>query len=291
MNKIESSELIINKRGAVYHLDLRPEEIADTIITVGDPSRVGRISCHFDHIEYQTSNREFISHTGTTGNKRITVISTGIGTDNIDIVLNELDALVNIDLETRLVKHEKKQLNIIRLGTAGALQKDIAIDSIVASTHGIGLDNLMHFYPFSNNNEEHDIARAFKQHTLMSSSTSDPYVFGAGAFLLAKLVDRTAAGLTVSCPGFYGPQGRNLRLGLSMANLNELLTSFQFGNHRILNFEMETSAIYGLGKCMGHQCISFSTIVANRITKEFTSNAEAAVDKMIEYVLERVERS
>lgn len=288
MNKIETSELIINKRGAVYHLDLRPEEIADTIITVGDPSRVGKISCHFDQLEFQASNREFLSHTGFLGNKRITVISTGIGTDNIDIVLNELDALANIDLETRLVKNEKKQLNIIRLGTAGALQKDIAIDSIVVSTHGIGLDNLMHFYPFNNNSEELDIARAFKQHTQMSSSTSDPYVFGAGAFLLAKLVDRSAAGLTVSCPGFYGPQGRNLRLGLSMANLNELLTSFQFGNHRILNFEMETSAIYGLGKCMGHQCISFSTIVANRITKEVTLNAEAAVDRMIEYVLERI---
>lgn len=289
MNKIASSELIINPRGAVYHLDLTPGEIADTIITVGDPARVEKISCYFDQLEHRSSHREFITHTGTIGNKRLSVVSTGIGTDNIDIVMNELDALVNIDLGTRLEKKEKKQLNIIRLGTAGALQKDITIDSIVASTHGIGLDNLMHFYPFNNNHEELEITRSFNEHTHLSTKLSAPYVFGASAFLLAKMVDQVHAGVTVSSPGFYAPQGRNLRLGLTNPNLLEQLESFRLGNHRILNFEMETSAIYGLGKCMGHRCISFSSIVANRITKEFSSNAEAAVDKLIRYVLERIE--
>lgn len=289
MNKIAPSELIINTRGAVYHLDLTPEEIADTIITVGDPGRVEKISRHFDQLEHRSSHREFITHTGWIGNRRISVLSTGIGTDNIDIVMNELDALVNIDLKTRLEKTEKKQLDIIRLGTAGSLQKDIEIDSIVVSTHGVGLDNLMHFYPFKNNDEEMEITRAFNDHTLLGSKFSAPYVFGASAFLLAKMVDQVHAGLTVSCPGFYAPQGRNLRLGLSNPNLIEQLERFRLGNHRILNFEMETSAIYGLGKCMGHRCISFSSIIANRITKEFSSNPEAAVERLIGYVLERIE--
>jgi uridine phosphorylase len=289
MNKIASSELIINARGAVYHLDLTPEEIADTIITVGDPGRVEKISRHFDHLEHQSTHREFITHTGRIGNKRLSVLSTGIGTDNIDIVMNELDSLFNIDLDSRLEKTEKKQLNIIRLGTAGALQKDIAIDSIVASTHGIGLDNLMHFYPFVNNHEEMEIIRAFNDHTQLGSKLSAPYVFGASAFLLAKLVDQVYAGLTVSCPGFYAPQGRNIRLGLSNPNLIEQLQSFGLGNHRILNFEMETSAIYGLGKCMGHRCISFSSIIANRISKEFSSNVDLTVERLINYVLERIE--
>ena len=290
MNKIASSELIINSRGAVYHLDLTPEEIADTIITVGDPGRVEKISRHFDHLEYAVSHREFITHTGRVGNKRLSVISTGIGSDNIDIVMNEIDALANIDLQTSIEKIEKKQLNIIRLGTSGSLKKDIGIDSIVASTHGIGLDNLMHFYPFSNNQEEMEIIRAFNEHTLLGNKLSAPYVFGASGFLLAKMIDKVHTGLTVSCPGFYAPQGRNLRLGLSNPNLIQQLETFRLGNHRILNFEMETSAIYGLGKCMGHRCISFSSIVANRITKEFSSNANAAIEGLIKYVLERIER-
>jgi uridine phosphorylase len=225
MAKIAESELILNKRGAIYHLNVRPEELAATIITVGDPGRVKAVSKHFDAVEYESEHREFITHTGRIGNKRLSVVSTGIGPDNIDIVINELDALVNIDFETRMIKSQLSHLNIIRLGTSGSLQEDIPVDSY---HHGI----------------------------------------------------------SVTCPGFYGPQGRVLRLGLTNPDLIDRLTQFSFGPHRITNFEMETSAIYGLGKLLGHQCLSISAIVANRIKKEFSKNAEAAVDTMIKKSLE-----
>lgn len=288
MNPIESSELIINPRGAVYHLDLRPEEIADTIITVGDPFRVEKVSKYFDQIEHRSNHREFITHTGTVNGKRISVVSTGIGPDNIDIVMNELDALVNIDLESRLEKKEKKSLNIIRIGTSGSLQPEIAVDSFVASTHGIGLDNLLHFYPYRNNEVEAELLRAFKMQVQLNPDLSSPYVSSASAFLLSKLVDGCHAGITATCPGFYAPQGRNLRLGLSMPHLNDQLTAFRFGNLKITNFEMETSAIYGLGKMMGHHCLSLSAIVANRITRAFSGDADATIDKLIRQVLGRI---
>ena len=288
MQKIGASELIINQRGAVYHLDLRPEEIADTIITVGDPHRVEKVSKYFDQIEHKSSHREFITHTGRIGNKRISVVSTGIGPDNIDIVMNELDALVNIDLSQRIEKAEKKSLSIIRIGTSGSLQKHIGVDSFVASTHGIGLDNLLHFYSFQNNDEESEIGRAFLEQVHLNGQLSKPYVFSASGFQLAKLADNCHAGITVTCPGFYGPQGRVLRMRLAMPNLNEELTSFRFGNHKILNFEMETAAIYGLGKALGHQCISLSAIVANRIAMEFSKDADAAIDGLIRNTLERI---
>lgn len=286
MQKIGASELIINQRGAVYHLDLRPEEIADTIITVGDPFRVEKVSKYFDQIEHKSSHREFITHTGRIGNKRISVVSTGIGPDNIDIVMNELDGLVNIDLIERIEKTEKKSLSIIRIGTSGSLQKHIGVDSFVASTHGIGLDNLLHFYAFQNNDEECEIGRAFLEHVHLNPNLSKPYVFSASAFQLAKLTDNCHVGITVTCPGFYGPQGRVLRMRLAMPSLNEELTSFSFGNHKILNFEMETAAIYGLGKALGHQCLSLSAIVANRIAMEFSKDADAAIDGLIRQTLE-----
>jgi len=286
MQKIGASELIINQRGAVYHLDLRPEEIADTIITVGDPFRVEKVSKYFDQIDHKSSHREFITHTGRIGNKKISVVSTGIGPDNIDIVMNELDALVNIDLTERTEKTEKTSLNIIRIGTSGSLQEHIDVDSFVASTHGIGLDNLLHFYAFQNNDEESEIGRAFLEQVHLNGHLSKPYVFSASGFQLAKLADNCHAGITVTCPGFYGPQGRVLRMRLAMPNLNEELTSFRFGNHKILNFEMETAAIYGLGKLLGHKCISLSAIVANRIAMEFSKDADVTIDRLIRQTLE-----
>lgn len=288
MNRIAESELIINERGAIYHLNLRPEELAENVITVGDPGRVEKVSKYFDSIEHASSHREFIVHTGWVGNKRISVLSTGIGPDNIDIVMNELDALVNIDLETRTEIPTKKKLNIVRIGTSGSLQGDIDVDSFVAGTHGLGLDNLMHFYPFTNHNEELEILGAFKQHTSRNERLSEPYLFSAGTFLLAKLSGGCHAGITVTCPGFYGPQGRVLRMGLSMPMLNQQLTSFRFGNHRICNFEMETSAIYGMGACLGHQCLSLNVIVANRIAKKFSSDPNGAMEKLIRHVLEHI---
>lgn len=288
MNRIEPSELIINPRGAIYHLDLRPEELADTVITVGDPGRVEKVSRYFDTIEYSTAHREFITHTGTVGGKRISVLSTGIGPDNIDIAMNEIDALANIDLETRTEKKEKKPLRIIRIGTSGSLQGDIDVDQFVASTHGLGLDNLMHFYPFRNNDQESALISAFTAHVALQPKQSDPYLFGGSPTLLAQFADGCHAGITITVPGFYGPQGRILRLGLSMPLLNEQLTSFRFGNHRITNFEMETSAIYGLGSMLGHQCLSLNAIIANRIQKRYSADANAAVDRLIRHVLERM---
>jgi uridine phosphorylase len=288
MQKIEPSELIINKRGAIYHLDLRPEEIADTIITVGDPFRVEKVSRHFDSIEHQSHHREFITHTGYIGSSRISVVSTGIGPDNIDIVMNELDALVNIDFEQRMPADERKTLKIVRIGTSGSLQADIPVDSFVASTHGLGLDNLMHYYPFVNNDEESAILQSFRNQVHLNPNLSSPYVFGAGGILLAKLAEDCHVGITATCPGFYGPQGRNLRMGLSMPSLNTELTAFRLGNHRITNFEMETAALYGLSRCMGHQAMSMSAIVANRIAGQFSADADQVVDKLIRHVLERV---
>jgi uridine phosphorylase len=287
MKSIAASELIINNRGAVYHLNCRPEELAHTIITVGDPDRVREVSKYFDSIECKNNHREFVTHTGLIGSKRISVVSTGIGPDNIDIVLNELDALVNIDFETRIIKENLTQLKIIRVGTSGSLQEEIPVDSFVASTHGLGLDNLMNFYRHSNNDEELQIKQSFVTHTQIDALTQ-PYIFGASPTLLKEFVKDFHHGITVTCPGFYGPQGRMLRLGLAQPNLIDSLTSFTFGSHRISNFEMETSAIYGLGKTLGHHCLSLSAIVANRIKKDFSKDGNAAVENLIVKALEVV---
>ncbi|MEO5892939.1 MAG: nucleoside phosphorylase [Ferruginibacter sp.] len=285
MNRIAESELIINDRGAAYHINCRPDEIAGTIITVGDPDRVKEVSKHFDHIEYQNNHREFVVHTGWLGNKRLSCVSTGIGPDNIDIVLNELDALVNIDFETRTIKEELTALNIIRFGTSGSLQKEIPVDSFVASTHGLGLDNLMNFYRTENNEEERQLLQAFNTHTQLSSGNIFPYINMASVHLLKHFTNNYHQGVTVTCPGFYGPQGRVLRLGLAYPLLIDNLTTFQFGNYHITNFEMETSAIYGLGKVLGHHCLSLSAIVANRISKEFSKDGGKAVEDLIKQSL------
>ena len=291
MQRIAESELIINDRGAVYHLDLKPEELAPHIITVGDPDRVAEVSKYFDSIETKQQHREFISHTGRVGKKRITVLSTGIGPDNIDIVMNELDALVNIDFETRQIRQSIQSLNIIRIGTSGALQADIPVDSFVASTHGLGLDNLLNYYRQEHNEQENQLLHSFTTHTQLHTQVGNPYIASASASLIRHFVDGFHQGITVTCPGFYGPQGRVLRLGVRNPQLIERLSEFSFGQHRITNFEMETSAIYGLGNLLGHHCLSLSAIVANRIHKEFSKDSAAAIDKLIKKALENISSS
>jgi uridine phosphorylase len=282
MNRIAESELIINSRGAVYHLDLRPDELAGTVITVGDPDRVKEISKHFDSIEVKRQHREFISHTGYIGKKRLTVLSSGIGPDNIDIVINELDALVNIDFETRMIKSKTTALNIIRIGTSGSLQADIPVDSFVASTHGLGIDNLLNFYRHEQNEEDRQLIHSFITHTQIHGSIGNPYISSGAASLIKHFVKDFHQGITVTCPGFYGPQGRILRLGVKNPQLINRLTDFRFGQHRITNFEMETSAIYGLGKLLGHNCLAINAIVANRVKQEFSKDGKAAVERLIE---------
>ncbi len=291
MHRIPESELIINPRGGIYHLDVRPEEIADTIITVGDPFRVAQVSKHFDKIEFKREHREFVTHTGSIGKKRISVVSTGIGTDNIDIVLNELDALVNVNTETRFIKDKLRSLNIIRIGTSGSLQADIPVDSFIASTHGLGLDNLLNYYRLEHTDEEKQLLHSFVTHTQLHSQVCNPYISIGSANLLKHFVNGFNHGITVTCPGFYGPQGRILRLGIKNPDLIDRLTQFRFGQHRITNFEMETSAIYGLGRLLGHHCLSLNAIVANRIHKEFSKDSLGLVENLIIKSLEIISTS
>lgn len=288
MQPIEESELILNARGAIYHLNLLPEELARKIFLVGDPGRVPVVSKYFDRIETKQQHREFISHTGYIGSEKFTVLSTGIGTDNIDIVMNELDALVNIDFATRTIKPRLTQLQIMRLGTSGSLQKDIPVDGFVASTHGLGIDNLLNFYRQEPQGAEQDILQAFITHTQIHQKFAQPSIAGASAFLLKHFTDGYFNGITVTCPGFYGPQGRILRLGLSQPDLIQRLTSFSFGPFRVSNFEMETSAIYGLGSMLGHQCLSLNAIIANRISKTFSPDGLRAVERLIGKTLDIV---
>src|SRR5438874_222498 len=285
MSRIQESELIINSRGAIYHLDLRPEELASTVIVVGDPDRVKLVSQHFDNIELRIQHREFITHTGSIDKKRISVISTGIGTDNIDIVLNEIDALANIDFNTRETKAKLTTLNILRIGTSGSLQADIPVDAHVAGTHGLGIDNLLNFYRLEQNEEEKQLLHSFVTHTQLHGQVAYPYISSASASLIKYFVKDFYHGITVTTPGFYGPQGRILRLGIRNPELINSLTNFRFGQHRISNFEMETSAIYSLGKLLGHHCLSLNVVVANRIKKEFSKDAASAVNSLIKKVL------
>jgi len=282
MQAIGASELIINDRGAIYHLNVRPEEIADTIITVGDPERVAEVSKYFDRVEHKLAHREFITHTGYIGQKRISVLSTGIGPDNIDITLNEIDALANINFDTRTINDQKKSVSIIRMGTCGSLQGEVGVNELVAGTHGLGIDNVLHFYERENNEEEKAILAAFDEHTKISAHKIQPYIATASAGLLKHFTEGYSHGITVTCPGFYGPQGRILRLPLKMPNLVDQMTSFKYGQHRIANFEMETSAIYGLCNLLGHQCLSINVIIANRVKKEYSKDMGKAVDHMIE---------
>lgn len=286
---IGDSELIITDKGSIYHIDLRPEQLADTIITVGDPDRVQHVSKYFDRIEHKAQHREFVSHTGWLGKKRITVVGTGIGPDNIDIVLNELDALANIDFESRLPKTETRSLTIIRMGTCGSLQADVPVDRLVISTHGIGLDNLLHYYDRRQTEDEEKLVLAFNEHTGLHNAVVAPYIAAGSHEVLAQFNEGYVKGITVTCPGFYGPQGRVLRGPVAFPQLIDKLSTFQHESHRITNFEMETSAIYGLGKLLGHRCMSINTVVANRVNKSFSADAGTAIDHMIRHSLEVIE--
>lgn len=282
------SELILNADNSIYHLNLLPEDIAHTIITVGDPDRVWEISKYFDSIEVQKKKREFHTHTGHLDGRRISVISTGIGTDNIDIVLNELDALVNIDLETCTVKKEHTPLDIIRIGTSGAIQSDIPLDSFLLSEYAIGFDNLLHFYD-SDHIQHPDIQMAILDHTEWAVFKSVPYVVTADAELSSRLTSNAVIrGVTATNSGFYGPQGRTLRLAASDQFFIEKLASFEYKGMRISNLEMESSGIYGLARLLGHRAVSVNCIIANRATNEFSLHPEKAMDDMIGYVLNKI---
>ncbi len=288
MSRIAESEMILNDRGAIYHLNLKPDEIGSTVFMVGDPDRVKEVSKHFDKIEYKGEYREFITHTGLIGKKRLSVLSTGIGTDNVDIAVNELDALVNIDLSTREIRSAPSSLNLIRIGTSGSLQPEIPVDSFIASTHGLGIDNLLNFYRLEQNDEEKHLLHSFVTSVQMHAQVGYPYIAGASASLIKHFVKDFYQGITITCPGFYGPQGRILRLGVSNPELINRLTQFRFGHHRITNFEMETSAIYGLSRLLGHNCLSLNAVIANRIRKDFSKDGKAAVQNLIVRVLEIV---
>ena len=290
MNRIAESELIINPDGSIYHLHLRPEHIADNIIVVGDPQRVEIISNYFDNIEYKITNREFVTHTGTINGKRITALATGIGTDNIDIVLNELDAIVNIDLGNRVPKKEHRKLNIVRLGTSGALQADIPVDSFVFSQYGLGLDGLLNFYEDRDKVIDKELTEAFVAQSGWHPDLAKPYIVGGSADLENLIADGMFKGITATAPGFYGPQGRILRLPLMQKNINSSLEEFRFNGHRITNFEMETSALYGLGGMLGHNTATVCAIIANRYTKTFSQNYKQTVVKLIELLLERLSK-
>ncbi|HVB02189.1 MAG TPA: nucleoside phosphorylase [Chitinophagaceae bacterium] len=286
MARIPESELILSPDGTVYHLRLRPENLASTVITVGDPQRVSEVSRYFDQVDFKTAHREFTTHTGRIGKKPISVISTGIGTDNIDIVLNELDALVNIDLDLRLVKEQHTKLQIFRLGTCGGLQEDLSPGTLVKTSFGLGLDSLLHFYLYENTPEEKEILDHFIQFTGIRSPAAAPYITGVSAWLDAKFTQGFHSGITLTSPGFYAPQGRSLRGQLAFPYLLGKLPAFLYGNLRIVNFEMETSGIYGLGRVLGHDCLSVSTVVANRITRQFSADIAGDTDKMIRHCLE-----
>lgn len=286
---IKESELILNPDGSIYHLNLRPEQVADTIILVGDPNRVPRVSAYFDTIEFSTQKREFCTHTGTYKGKRLTALSTGIGPDNIDIVINELDALFNIDLHTRKPKEQLISLNIVRFGTSGSLQADIPVDSFVLSSHGLGMDNMLHAYKDAPNVREIAMEEAFMAHTQWNTDKGRPYIVGCGETLKQRLLtDKVFEGITGTAPGFYGPQGRMLRLPVQDPTLNDKLHSFNYKGYRMTNLEMETSAIYGLSKLLGHQAVSLNAIIANRAAGTFTKDTKKVVENLIVYGLEQL---
>ena len=286
---IQPSELILTPEGKIYHLDLAPSQLAPTIITVGDPGRVEMVSKYFDTIETTAQHREFKTHTGIYKGKRISVISTGIGPDNIDIVFNELDALVNIDFEKRQVNKKLTSLDIIRIGTSGGLTPEIEVDSFVVSALGIGLDNVMHYYDKTDKIFNRDFAQSFIDHTQWNPDNSVPYAVEADKGLLKKLTSgKTIQGITITNVGFYGPQGRVLRAKLKDENLNEKLTSFRYKRKKITNLEMETATMYGMAKLLGHRAVSMNAIVANRASGSFSENASKTIDALIQYTLEKI---
>jgi uridine phosphorylase len=286
MNIIADTELILTPENKIYHLNLSKHEIADDIILVGDPDRVTLISNKFDSIEYKIQNREFVTHTGTLNGKKISAIATGIGTDNIDIVINELDALVNIDFQTRTINKTKKKLNLIRLGTSGALQKDIEVDTFIAASYGLGFDGLAHFYK-NQEKLEKEMAISYTNHAKWPSKLASPYFIKASSCLLEKF-SGIKKGITATAPGFYGPQGRSLRLIPAISDLHEKMETFRYKDKKICNFEMETSALYYLGQTLGHHTLTICAVIGNRLTKKYSKDYKKTVKKMIDLVLNRI---
>lgn len=287
--EFRESELIINKDGSIFHLHLLPEDIADDIILVGDPGRVEVVASNFDNIELKKQNREFYTVTGTFNGKRITVISTGIGTDNIDIVVNELDALANINLKTRTKNKEHRTLNLVRIGTSGALQKDIPVDSYLMSARSIGFDGLLNFYQGRNEVSDLDFEFAFKYHVQWNYLLPSPYVVDASEELINKLYgDDMRKGVTISAPGFYGPQGRKLRIPIIDPEINDKIEAFELKGQKITNYEMESSAIFGLSKLLGHNAITICAIIANRPNGEYSKDYKPIIKNLIKTVLDRL---
>jgi len=286
MAKIPETDLVLNPDGSVYHLNLLPKHISDIVIAVGDPGRVYSVSQHFDEVEFEMNKREFITHVGKYKGKRITVISTGIGPDNVEIVFTELDALVNVDLKTREPKARKKKLKIIRIGTSGALQEDIAVGSHLVSDYAVGLDNLMSFYDLPMDDVEAGLAHDLHRKTGLPFM---PYVVRGSETLRDQIAGNDMIkGNTVTCPGFYAPQGRVVRLPIRFPNLLDDLNYFHKGDFWLTNFEMETSAYYAFGKLMGHEVLSANAIIANRMKTKFSKDPHKIVDALIKKVLDRV---
>lgn len=283
--KLAPSELVLNAEGGVYHLALKPHQIAHDIIVVGDQNRVKRISKHFDTLEHEAASREFFTHTGTIGNKRLTVLSTGIGVDNIDIVLNELDALVNIDLETRQIKKQTTSLRIVRIGTCGALNAAVDVGSFVHSKYAIGLDGLMHYYLPQFESDESDIISAFTKHVNWPIAGIKPYAVRGSSFMDAAFAKFTTPGITMTANGFYGPQGRQLRLANATGDMNASMSTFSHNGLPIANYEMESSALLGLGAMMGHDCTTVCAVIANRLANAFLADYQPAIDELIGHVL------
>ncbi|HNQ67068.1 MAG TPA: nucleoside phosphorylase [Bacteroidales bacterium] len=288
MKQIAESELIINNDGSIFHLHLKPEQLAENVLLVGDPGRVALISNHFDKIEHKVQNREFITHTGWYKGVRFSALATGIGTDNIDIVLNELDALVNIDLKTRIPKAKKSSLNLVRIGTSGGLQEDMEVDSFLMSETAIGFDGLLNFYKRRDEVCRLDIEKAFVNHMQWNTKIATPYFVDASGELMNKIGKDIRRGLTISAPGFYGPQGRELRLEIQDANINDKIRAFRFDDKCITNYEMESSALFGLSALLGHKAATICVIIANRYAKQYSKDYKPSIHALIEIVLNRM---
>ncbi len=278
------SELILNKDGSVYHLSLRPQDIADVILTVGDPSRVHKVSQHFDKITFEMNKREFITHTGIYKGKKLTVMSTGMGTDNVEITMTELDIIANINLKKRVDKSKKKSLKIIRIGTSGALQQDVPLDAFLISQYAIGLDTLMYFYNLERTEAEQNVEAALQLETDLPFR---PYCVEGSARLFKHFAEEAMVGNTVTCPGFYAPQGRQMRVPIRYPDITDKLAEFHYGDLWLSNYEMETAGYYALGRIYGHEVISCNAIIANRATREFSKQADKTIDNLIKYVLDK----
>jgi uridine phosphorylase len=287
MEPILNADLLINPDGSIYHLKLKPEQLADTVLLVGDPDRVSEISRYFDHVEVVVQNREFITHTGILNGKRITVLSTGIGTDNIDIVIHELDALANIDLKTRQIKSSLRSLDIIRIGTSGTIQPDVQVDTYSISTYGIGFDNLLRFYHSAIVIDE-KMVDSFMHQCNWNIDHVKPYIVKASGTLMDKFKDVPTRGFTMTAPGFYGPQGRKLRIGLFDPEMISKLQKFNYHGERIINFEMETSALYGLGALLGHNVLTICALIANRANNTYSKDHKPVIKNLVEMVLDHI---